>query len=107
MRTIVDTATRCFAGIWARNGVCGHSSRNLGCVIEFRGFWGRGARPPLLLMSARRYTVVIADRSSGALRRLTVNLRLTVIATAATLALPVLIGLGAKWSARSEIEQLR
>jgi murein DD-endopeptidase MepM/ murein hydrolase activator NlpD len=58
-------------------------------------------------MSARRYTVVIADRSSGALRRLTVNLRLTVIASAATLALPVLIGLGAKWSARTEIDQLR
>jgi len=58
-------------------------------------------------MRARRYTVVIADRSSGALRRLTVNLRLTAIATAATLALPVLIGLGAKWSARTEIDQLR
>jgi len=58
-------------------------------------------------MSARRYTVVIADRSSGVMRQVTVDLRATAIAVAAVLALPVLMGLGAKWSARSEIEQLR
>jgi len=58
-------------------------------------------------MSARRYTVVIADRSSGTLRRLTVNLRLTAIAVVLAVALPILIGLGAKWSARAEIAQLR
>ena len=58
-------------------------------------------------MSARRYTVVIADRSSGALRQVTVSLRRTVLSVIAVLALPVLIGLGAKWSARVELEQLR
>jgi murein DD-endopeptidase MepM/ murein hydrolase activator NlpD len=58
-------------------------------------------------MSARRYTVLIADRSSGVVRQLTVNLRLTALGVVATLALPVLIGLGAKWSARGEIDQLR
>jgi murein DD-endopeptidase MepM/ murein hydrolase activator NlpD len=58
-------------------------------------------------MNARRYTVVIADRSSGTLRRLTVNLRLTAIAVVSTVALPILIGLGAKWSARTEIDQLK
>jgi len=58
-------------------------------------------------MSARRYTVVIADRSSGVMRQLTINLRSTVLGCLAVLALPVLMGLGAKWSARSEADQLR
>ena len=58
-------------------------------------------------MSARRYTVLIADRTSGVVRQVTVNLRLTALGVVATLALPVLIGLGAKWSARGEIDQLR
>ena len=58
-------------------------------------------------MSARRYTVVIADRSSGALRHLTLHLRLTVLAVAGVLSLPILMGLGAKWSARQDLEQLR
>jgi murein DD-endopeptidase MepM/ murein hydrolase activator NlpD len=58
-------------------------------------------------MSARRYTVVIADRSSGVMRQLTINLRSTVLGCLAVLALPVLMGLGAKWSARTEMDQLR
>jgi murein DD-endopeptidase MepM/ murein hydrolase activator NlpD len=58
-------------------------------------------------MSARRYTVVIADRSSGVMRHLTINLRSTVLGCLAVLALPVLIGLGAKWSARVEMDKLR
>lgn len=58
-------------------------------------------------MSARRYTVVVADRSSGVLRHMTVNVRATVVATAGVMVLPILMGLGAKWSARSEIDQLR
>jgi murein DD-endopeptidase MepM/ murein hydrolase activator NlpD len=41
------------------------------------------------------------------MRRMTVNLRLTFIAAASIFALPILMGLGAKWSARTEIEQLR
>ena len=58
-------------------------------------------------MVDRRYTVVIADRSSGALRHLRVSLRQTLIGVGAVLALPILIGLGAKWSARVEIDHLR
>jgi murein DD-endopeptidase MepM/ murein hydrolase activator NlpD len=58
-------------------------------------------------MFARRYTVLVADRSSGVVRRLTINLRPTLAIVVAVLALPVLVGLGAKWSARTEIEQLR
>ena len=41
------------------------------------------------------------------MRRFTVSLRTSVYVVGAVLALPVLIGLGAKWSARTEIGQLR
>jgi murein DD-endopeptidase MepM/ murein hydrolase activator NlpD len=58
-------------------------------------------------MFARRYTVVIADRSSGVVRRVNISLRPTLAVVCGVLALPVLIGLGAKWSARIEIAQLR
>jgi len=58
-------------------------------------------------MRARRYTVLIADRSSGVVRRLTVGLRPTIGTVVAVLSVPVLMGLGAKWSAKSEIDQLR
>jgi murein DD-endopeptidase MepM/ murein hydrolase activator NlpD len=58
-------------------------------------------------MSGRRYTVLIADRTSGVVRQVTVNLRATVAGVLAVLALPVLIGLGAKWSSRADIDQLR
>jgi hypothetical protein len=58
-------------------------------------------------MSARRYTVVIADRSSGVMRHVTINLRSTVLGCLAVLALPVLMGLGAKWSAQAEMDQLK
>src|SRR5689334_16398942 len=58
-------------------------------------------------MFARRYTVVIADRSTGVMRRLNINLRPTLAAVVGIFALPVLIGLGARWSARGEIVQLR
>lgn len=58
-------------------------------------------------MSARRYTVLIADRSSGVMRQLTVSLRTTAAGVVAALALPILMGLGAKWGSRTEIDQLR
>ena len=57
-------------------------------------------------MPGRRYTVVIADRSSGVVRQLTVNLRWLALAVATVLAIPVLMGLGAKWSASAQIEEL-
>ena len=58
-------------------------------------------------MSTRRYTVVIANRSSGAMRQATVSLRACVGVVVIAMVLPVLMGLGAKWSSRSEIDQLR
>jgi murein DD-endopeptidase MepM/ murein hydrolase activator NlpD len=50
---------------------------------------------------------MIADRSSGVMRQVTVSLRATVAVVVSVMTLPVLIGLGAKWSSRSEIDQLR
>jgi murein DD-endopeptidase MepM/ murein hydrolase activator NlpD len=58
-------------------------------------------------MLSRRYTVLIADRSTGVVRRVTVSLRAVTLAVCSVLATPVLIGLGAKWSASIEIDQLR
>jgi murein DD-endopeptidase MepM/ murein hydrolase activator NlpD len=58
-------------------------------------------------MRARRYTVIVADRSSGLVRRFTLSLRPALVASVALAALPILMGLGAKWSAQSDIEHLR
>jgi murein DD-endopeptidase MepM/ murein hydrolase activator NlpD len=58
-------------------------------------------------MTGRRYTVVIADRSSGVLRQLTVNVRVVATIVLTVVGLPILIGLGAKWSATAEIDQLK
>jgi murein DD-endopeptidase MepM/ murein hydrolase activator NlpD len=58
-------------------------------------------------MFSRRYTLLIADRTSGVVRRATVSLRAVVLAGASIVLLPTLIGLGAKWSAQLELGQLR
>jgi len=58
-------------------------------------------------VKSRRYTVVIADRSTGVVRRFTLGLRPTLTAIAVVLSLPSLIGLGARWSALAEINALR
>jgi murein DD-endopeptidase MepM/ murein hydrolase activator NlpD len=58
-------------------------------------------------MQARRYTFVIADRRTGAVRRLTISLWPTLAGIAGLFALPVLMGLGARWSASATITDLR
>ena len=58
-------------------------------------------------MPSRRYTIVVADRTSGVTRRFTIRLRPIAIGVATAFALPILIGMGARWSARAEIEHLR
>src|SRR5215831_10157892 len=58
-------------------------------------------------MRGRRYTVVVADRSSGVIRRATISLRPFLSVIAFVLMLPVLVGLGARWSSRNELQQLR
>jgi murein DD-endopeptidase MepM/ murein hydrolase activator NlpD len=49
---------------------------------------------------------VIADRSTGVMRRFTVPLVPTAAAIATALTLPILIGLGARWSARAALDDL-
>ena len=58
-------------------------------------------------MKARRYTLVIADRQSGAVRRFTISLWPTLAAVAGLYALPVLVGMGARWSATATIGDLQ
>jgi murein DD-endopeptidase MepM/ murein hydrolase activator NlpD len=57
-------------------------------------------------LSSRRYSIVVADRRSGVVRRFTISLWPTIGTVMAVFALPVLVGLGARWSARSEIMDL-
>jgi len=58
-------------------------------------------------MFSRRYTVLIADRSTGVVRRVTISLRSVAMVAGGVLGLPALIGLGAHWSSSLELHQLR
>ncbi len=55
----------------------------------------------------QRYTVVIAERSEGALYRFTVKLHSAVVLLIAIIGTPILLGVGYRWTASTEIEQLR
>jgi murein DD-endopeptidase MepM/ murein hydrolase activator NlpD len=58
------------------------------------------------VLAPKRYSIVLADRSTGVLHRVTISLRPTVTAIAVLFAIPVLVGLGARWSARAAIAEL-
>jgi murein DD-endopeptidase MepM/ murein hydrolase activator NlpD len=55
---------------------------------------------------SRRYTIVLADRRTGVVRRFTVGLWPTVAAGTFVLALPVLIGTGAALKAKNDVVAL-
>jgi murein DD-endopeptidase MepM/ murein hydrolase activator NlpD len=55
----------------------------------------------------RRYTIVIADRKTGVYRRFTLNPRPVFLAIVMMFTLPVLMGLGLRWSASADITRLR
>jgi murein DD-endopeptidase MepM/ murein hydrolase activator NlpD len=57
-------------------------------------------------MLSNRYTVVVADRRTGVVRRFNVGVRSLLAGAAAALALPVLIGLGAAWKAKADVADL-
>jgi len=63
--------------------------------------------PTVKKLFDRRYTVILADRGNGLVRRFSLSLRPALITLAILASLPILMGLGAKWSARYEIAQLR
>jgi len=58
-------------------------------------------------MASPRYTILISNRDTGSVRRLTVSRRPALAVIAGVMAIPVLIGLGARWSARADIEALQ
>ena len=55
---------------------------------------------------SRRYTVVVADPASGLERRATLPVRPIVAVVSAVVTLPILIGLGAAWKAKSDVGAL-
>lgn len=58
-------------------------------------------------MAKTRYTIVIANRGTGVVRRVTIGLRVAVVSVFVLFSLPVLIGLGARWSALADITSLQ
>lgn len=58
-------------------------------------------------MASKRYTITIADHSSGVVRRATLSLRPLFIGAGMFAVIPVLIGIGAAWKAKSEVADLR
>ena len=58
-------------------------------------------------MLSRRYTVIVADRSRGTVRRFTVSARPALLAIIFAIGLPVLAGLGLRWSSDAEVYFLR
>lgn len=57
-------------------------------------------------MASRRYTILIADRTSGVVRRVTISARPAVVVACAVVTLPVLMGMGAAWKAKSDVADL-
>src|SRR4029450_12578505 len=57
-------------------------------------------------MLSKRYTVVLADRTTGVVRRFTVRLRPVVIGLISVVTLPMLIGSGAALKARYDADHL-
>lgn len=56
---------------------------------------------------SRRYTIVVADRQTGAVRRLTIRLRPFAVSMFVVLALPVVVGFGLRLRALAEVDHLR
>ncbi len=57
-------------------------------------------------MLSKRYTIVIANRGTGVVRRFTISLKPTLAIVFLIVGLPMLIGMGAAWKATSDVAQL-
>jgi murein DD-endopeptidase MepM/ murein hydrolase activator NlpD len=57
-------------------------------------------------MASRRYTILIADRTSGVVRRVTISARPAILVACAAVSLPALVGIGSAWKARTEVAGL-
>ena len=54
-----------------------------------------------------RYSILVADRTTGVVRRFNLSLRPALATVIGVFTLPVLVGLGARWSASAELDHLR
>lgn len=57
-------------------------------------------------MPPRRYTILVADRTSGVVRRITVPLRPVAATACLAVVTPILIGFGAAWKGRDDVADL-
>jgi murein DD-endopeptidase MepM/ murein hydrolase activator NlpD len=57
-------------------------------------------------MPSRRYAVVVADSTSGVERRAAIPVRPVAVVVGVVVTLPILIGLGAAWKAKSDVANL-
>jgi murein DD-endopeptidase MepM/ murein hydrolase activator NlpD len=57
-------------------------------------------------MPSTRYTIVIADRSTGVVRRFTISLKPAMTVIAMVVGLPLLVGFGAAFKAKAEVADL-
>lgn len=57
-------------------------------------------------MPSRRYTILIADRTSGVVRRVTISARPAAAVACVVVTLPVLMGIGAAWKSKSDVSAL-
>lgn len=58
------------------------------------------------LKPSRRYTILVADRTTGLVRRATISSRPVAIVVSVVLATPILIGFGAAWKGWSDVSDL-
>ncbi len=56
---------------------------------------------------SRRYTIVVADRSSGVVRRVTIAVRPVALTMCVLIVTPILMGVGAAWKERHDTSTLR
>ena len=72
------------------------------CLVGNPIYWSSES----VLKQARRYTRLVADRTPGVVRRVTVAARPAVVFACAVVTLPVLVGIGAAWKAKTEVVDL-
>jgi murein DD-endopeptidase MepM/ murein hydrolase activator NlpD len=57
-------------------------------------------------MLSKRYTIVLADRTTGVVRRFTISVKLAVAVVAVATGLPLLVGVGAAFKSKYDVAQL-
>ena len=85
---------------------CSGSTRHETSCREFSATLDRQARWMRRYLS-KRYTVVLADRNSGSVRRFTMRVRSALAVVTAAVAVPIVMGLSARWNASAEVERLQ